>query len=212
MRKSTAMNKKTIIVFVLGFGMSFFLSSCPSSPEVIGINYNNINITGIDNSTEYLFQTSSNSIHADALALKLTLSETSIFQTSLLFPKLIESLSFQTAYASSPADPIYIPLNKVVAIKIKTLFDIDDSLSAGDDVSAHFLCSLGVWNDLYHNLNQGVSWLNSEFNNGDNSIVLVLKKSVKNRNAQFEIEVTLDNGKKLLAITEMYTIYNTTNP
>jgi hypothetical protein len=61
--------------------------------------------------------------------------------------------------------------------------------------------------DLYHNLSQGISWLNdiqSYYEGG--SIILILKASVKNTNAHFEITVTLDNGIELLGTTKIFTI------
>ncbi len=198
---------KVLIILTLSFGIKLFFSCTPYSQDPIEIDYNHISIIGIDNSDRYMDNyTAIDTIYSDAVALKLTLSDTSKYYAALFSPNLFEAFSFQTLKADD-IDPSYIPRNKVIDIKIKTLLDLNDTLKAGDDISEYILCASRDDFDLYHNLSHGISWLNdiqSYYERG--SIILVLKASVKNTNAHFEITVTLDNGIELLGTTEIFTI------
>ena len=129
-----------------------------------------------------------------------------MFYAATFSSNLMQTFSFQTARAYD-IEPSYIPLNKVVDIKVKTLIDINESLKAGDDISEHILCSSRDDFDMYHNLSQGISWLDDiQSRHKSSSIILVLKTSIKNTNAQFEVKVTLDNGNELFGTTVIFTI------
>ncbi len=198
---------KVLIILTLNFGIKLFSSCTPYSQDPIEIDYNYISVVGIDNSDRYMNKyTAIDTMYSDAVALKLTLFDTSKYYVTLFSPNLLEAFSFQTLKADD-VSPSYIPRNKVIDIKIRTLLDINDTLKAGDDISKYILCASGDDFDLYHNLSQGISWLNdiqSYYEGG--SIILILKASVKNTNAHFEITVTLDNGIELLGTTKIFTI------
>ncbi|OFY50442.1 MAG: hypothetical protein A2W85_10410 [Bacteroidetes bacterium GWF2_41_31] len=198
---------KVIILLILSFGIKLFFSCTPYSQDPIEINYNHISVIGIDNSDRYLdYYNTTDTIYSDAVALKLTLSDTSMFYAATFSSNLMQTFSFQTARAYD-IEPSYIPLNKVVDIKVKTLIDINESLKAGDDISEHILCSSRDDFDMYHNLSQGISWLDDiQSRHKSSSIILVLKTSIKNTNAQFEVKVTLDNGNELFGTTVIFTI------
>lgn len=198
---------KAIILLILGFGVRLFFSCTPFSQDPIEIEYNSISIVGINNSERFLdYYSSVDTIYSDAVALKLTLSDSSFFYESSFYENLTQTCSFQTLRADD-IDPSYIPKHKVVDISVKTMLDINDSLNAGDDISEYVLTAYRDNFDLYHNLNQGILWLNGiQSYYESSSIILVLKTSVKNTNAQFEVIVTLDNGNKLTGITELFTI------
>lgn len=199
-----SITSKIIIIFICCAGFKLFLS-CTSDP--IEINYNNINLAGIDNSNRYLnFNSITDTMYADATAMKLSLSDTTMYYAASFSPNLIKEASlFQTVYITSISES-FIPINKVVDIKVKTLLDINESIKTGDDISKYVLCSSRNDFSLYRNLSQGISWLNEVHYSPKQSIVLVLKKSIKNSNAQFEVKVTLDNGKELSGKTEIYSI------
>ncbi len=204
--KETTLIQKVIILLTLGFMYNLFFSCTPYSQDPIGINYNNIRIVGVDNSNKYLYYyNKTDTIYSDAVALKLTLADTSRFYATSFLPNLQQTFSFQTVEAKDPAQS-FIPLNKVVDIKVKTLLDINDSIKAGDDISEHILCTSRNDFDLYHNLNQGILWLNGIQSYGQNDLILVLKTTVNNTNAQFEVKVTLDNGNVLSGTTERFKI------
>lgn len=198
---------KVIIWLTLGFGIKLCFSCTPHPQNPIEIDYNDISVIGIDNSDRYLNNSSAiDTLYSDAVALRLSLSDTSNYYAASFFPALRETFSFPTLKAND-INPSYLPRNKVVDIKIKTLLDINDALKAGDDVSEHISCASGGDFDLYQNLSRGITWLNDTRSYYESStIVLVLKASVKNTNAQFEVKVTLDNGNELLGTTKIFTI------
>lgn len=209
MKKETKVTlfPKVLILLTLGFGIKLFFSCTTYSQDPIEIDYNYISVIGIDNSDKYMADYSDiDTIYSDAVALKLTLSDTSKYYTALSLPNLLQVFSFQNLKADDIVIS-YVPRNKVTDIKIKTLLDINDDLKAGDDISEFILCESRDSFNLYHNLNHGISWLNEiQSHNKEGSIILVLKASVKNTNAHFEITVTLDNGIELLGTTEIFTI------
>ena len=187
-------------------GLNCFFSCTPYYQDPIEIDYNHISVNGIDNSDRYMDNyTAIDTMYSDAVALKLTMSDTTYY-SALFSPNLLEAFAFKTLKAGD-IDLSYIPRNKVIDIKIKTLLDINDDLKAGDDISEQILCAPREDFDLYHNLSHGLSWLNEIQSYYErSSIILVLKASVKNTNAHFEITVTLDNGIELLGTTEIFTI------
>jgi len=205
--KNGTLIPKVLIILTLSFGFKLFFSCTPYSQDPIEIDYNYISVIGIDNSDRFLANYSDiDTLFSNAVALKLTLSDTTKYYAASFLPNLLEAFSFQTLKADD-IDPSYVPRNKVTDIKIKTLLDINDDLKAGDDISEYIFCAPREDFDLYHNLSYGISRLNdiqSYYERG--SIILVLNVSVKNTNSQFEITVTLDNGIELLGTTEIFTI------
>lgn len=204
--KRNSLFGKVIILLTLSFGIKLFFSCTPSSPIPIEINYNTISAVGVDNSGRFVdYYSTIDTIYSDAIALKLTLSDSNMFYASSYSPNILQSFSFHTMHAES-IEPYYIPKNKVIGIKIKTLLDINETIKAGEDISAHILCSKRENFGMYNNLSHGISWLNGVQNYESSAIVLVLKTSVKNTNAQFEVVVTFDSGDSLLCTTEIFTI------
>ncbi len=204
--KKVSFIAKAIIMLTLGFGIKLFISCTPHSQIPIEINYNKINVVGVDNSGRFLdYYSIKDTLYSDAIALKLTLSDTLCLFTSAYFPNTMQAFSFQTLLAKS-FDPSYIPQDKVVEIKVKTLLDIDEFIKAGDDISEQILCATPDNFVMYYNLSHGISWLNGVQHCENSSIVLILKSSVKNSNAQFEVVVILESGDKLLWVTEQFTI------
>jgi len=196
---------KVMLLIAFGFGVKLFFSCTPNSQDPIEINFNAISLIGIDNSERYVNSSYSDTLFADAVALKITLSDTAGFYATSSSENLMHALSFQTLKADD-ISPSFIPRNKVVDIKVKTLMDINGSLKAGDDISEHVLCLRGSF-DLYYNLNHGIAWLNGiqSFSPGS-SLIIVLKTAVENLHAQFEVNVTLENGDELMATTMIFTI------
>lgn len=205
--KEKTLFPKVLIIFALAVGFKLFFSCTPESQDPMDLNYNKISVVGIDNSGQYLeYYSSTDTLYSDAVTLKLTLTDTANRFASLFLPNLKQVFSFQTLQADD-VDPVFIPVNKVVDINIKTLMDINDSIKAGADITEYFLYSIGGDFQLYQNLTQGISSLNGiKSFNENSSIILILKTSIENTNAQFEVEVALDNGDKLKTSTVIFDI------
>ena len=197
---------KVIVLLAVGFVFKLFFSCTPFSDSVSEITYNTASIEGIDNSGMFMeFYSTTDTLYSEAVALKLTLSDSSVFYAASCSPGIMQGFSFRAAHATS-INQTFVPVHKVKGIKVKTLLDMNDSIKAGDDITAHILCSQGNSYRMYSNLNQGISWLNGVQSEESSSIVLVLKKTVKNTNARLEVAIILDNGDELLCTTKLFTI------
>lgn len=205
--KKTSNFSKILLFLAIDFGLRLVFSCNPPPPEEINFNYNKIDVVGVDNSGQYLNANNAvDTMYADAVALKLTLSDTTFYPSAYSQNILQELFSFQSAYATSVARN-FIPLEKVESIQIKTLMDINNDIKAGDDITNHFLyASADNTSGLYQDLGQGIEQLNSIQSDTKSDIVLILNKTVENTNARFEVKLTLDNGTILSCTTELFTI------
>ena len=200
--------QKVLIIFILSFVIRLFFGCNPFTPDPIGIDFNNVNITGIDNSGRFLgYNTidTLDTLYTEAVALRLSLSDTTKLYAASSYPNSYQTFSFQTLLATEIYQAYY-PNNNVVEIKLKTLYDINSTLKAGDDISEHILCIRDNDFDLYHHLDEGISWLNDTQDYSGGSVILVLNTSVENTKAQFEVKVSLDNGKELSDTSNLFTI------
>ena len=194
---------KVAIVFTLGFGVRLFFSCTP--PEPIEINYNMLSLAGIDNSGQYMRSYPAvDTMYAEAVALELTVSD-SIRHYAQNFNKFIESVSFTSAMATS-IDYSFIPISKVEAIKVTTLFDIDSEIKAGDDISQYIVYATNSNFEMYKNSHQAIAVLNRVQSSPSSSIGIILKKTVKNTKAQFKVNVLLDDNQELSCISDTLTI------
>jgi hypothetical protein len=202
--ETTSFATKVLIVLTLSF-CTKLLFSCDPTLETIEINYDAAEVMGIDNSARYLANhIDVDTLYAEAVALRVTVSDTSNHYAEN-FPTKWQPFSFQPLHAWD-YQPVFAPKAKVLAITVKTLVDINETLKAGSDVSDYVLYAPESFGGLYKRLNYGLSRLNGTQSTRDSSIDLVLKTPVENTHAQFEITITLDNGTSLLASTPLFTI------
>jgi len=198
---------KSLAVFIIGLGFKLFLS-CETPPsysnEPIEINFNQLKVIGVDNS----MKKSEMGNHVDtmykrAVALRVNITDTVMYYATFQTKNSYRLFAFSTASADD-ISPYYVPQNKVVDITIKTLFDINPTIKAGDNVTEHMLSPRDF--NLYHNLEKVIPYLNGDHYYKERSILVVLKESVENTNAQFEVTVSLENGHQLSCTTERITI------
>ncbi|MDN4165863.1 hypothetical protein QWY31_10130 [Cytophagales bacterium LB-30] len=197
---------KVIILLSLGFSLRLLISckQYPLDPEII--DFNQLRLAGIDNSGLYLdHSTSVDTLYAEAVVVKLTLSDTSLYYSSHR-PETQHPFAFQALQADD-ISPSYVPRNKVVAIRIHTLQDINAALQAGDEITEQVLSSFGDNFGLYQALPEGIAWLNGVHRDyPERFLLLVLSTPVENTSAQFEVRVRLDNEQELVATTPVFTI------
>ncbi|MDD2565080.1 MAG: hypothetical protein PHU27_12775 [Salinivirgaceae bacterium] len=194
---------RVMILLFLSFGMKLFFSCTPPPP--VDIFYNSVRLIGIDNSGQFMRSYENiDTIYSNAMALKLTILDTSYNYYASL-NGIMKSLSFSTAMALS-INEAFNPVNKVVQIKVQTLFDVDDDIKAGDDISIHILYADGYDFELYESVNSAISRLNGTQNMPGGTVEMVFEKSIKNTKAQFYVEITLDNGQVLSCVSDTFTI------
>lgn len=201
---------KVIALFTLSFGMRLFFSCTPPdsiSTDPIEFNYNTLRLVGIDNSGQYLRSYSPiDTMYAEAVALNLTLSD-SIHHYAQNFNKILASISFTPAMATS-IDFSFIPVSKIEEIKVITLFDLDGEIKAGDDISQHIVYAMNSNFEMYKNSHQAIAKLNVTQSEPSSSIGIILKKRVNNTKAQFKVNVLLNNNHELSCVSDTLTIIN----
>ncbi|MFA6401088.1 MAG: hypothetical protein WCX31_05610 [Salinivirgaceae bacterium] len=201
---SKCLPRKVLVIMIIGFVLKLFFSCTPPPP--IEMQYNSINITGIDNSGRFMGSYASvDTMYSGAVALKLTLFDSTHYYYAFTISKVLKSLSFTPAMAFS-VDESYIPVNKVEQIIITTLFDIDEDVKAGDDISNLIVYDTGGDFELYQNMNNAIGALNRTQSEASGSIAMVLLKPIENTKAQFNVRVTLDTGNELSFSTGIFTI------
>ncbi len=194
------------IILILGV-IARILFGC--GPFIQDISYNGISVDGLDNSRDYMshFWNTKDTLYSEAVALNLCLSDTSYYsEHDTVYDFSLNSLSFTGAMATS-IDYRYVSKNKVLDIKIHTLFDIDNKIKAGDNIEDIVLYAVDSYHDdLYKSENQAISSLNGIKDSPRAVVYLVLKTPVKNTKAQFKVDVLLDDDKHLSCVTDTFTI------
>jgi hypothetical protein len=195
---------KVFFVILVGVFTKLFFSCTPPPPG--DMYYNSIGIAGVDNSDRFLKRnTSVDTLYSGAVALNLTLKDSTFDYYAFNLNNALKSLSFTPAMALSfPSS--FIPVNEVEKIKVTTLFDIDDEVRAGDDITPLILYETGRDFELYKNIDNAISDLNKTQSATSVSIFLVLKRPIDNTMAQFYVQVFLDNDNVLSTNTNIFTI------
>ncbi len=197
---------RLVVILILGI-IARILFGC--HPVIEDITYDGISVYGIDKSRNYMshFCNKKDTLYSEAVTLSLRLSDTSYYSkhdTVCYFS--LNSLSFTGAMATT-IDYHYVPKNKVLDIKIHTLFDINNKIKAGDNIEDIVLYYIDSYDDdLYKSKNQVISSLNDTQDFPYAIVYLVLKTPVKNTQAQFKIDVLLDDDKHLSCVTDTFTI------
>lgn len=198
---------RVMIVLFIGFVFRVAVSCKPPPPSAL--LYNFAELVGIDNSGKgprvARYEQSIDTMYRDALALGLSLYDSSdrifAFQTG----SLSDVFSFSKATALS-LDFTFKPTRLVNAIRIYTLMDIDNVSKAGDDVTANFYFGTYSSDGLYASLNTAIEELNGIQSINQGWIQLFLNKRIEYNQAQFSIEVDLDDGSTLTARSDTITI------
>ncbi len=197
---------KPLIVLAIIFGIRLFFSCTPNDFDPMEMDYNSLSTSYVDNSNVYLsYFREVDTSFSEAVAIKLTLSDTSQMYKKSLSAKLQQAVSFRTSQADDWS-PTYIPRNRVSELNVRTLFPVNASIDAGDDVTKFFLYAGGSF-AMYSHLDKAIETLNrTQSYDRLCTIVLVLAERVENTKAQFELTVTFENGDKLVSTTPVLTI------
>ncbi len=192
---------KIAIVLFLGLIIKILIGCVPH--ESIEITYNDISVIGVDNSGEFTpGDTKIDTLFSSAVALRLILSDSS--QIASFSAATFKSLSFSNAMATS-IDYNYIPKNKVMDIKVATVFDIDANTKAGSDISNSILYDFGNF-ELYRTKDEAIQKLNGIQDSPSAAVYIILKLDVKNSKAQFKIDILLDDEKHLSCVSDTLAI------
>ena len=119
-------------------------------------------------------------------------------------------LGFNAAYAWSCDCPIYFqPNESIVNVKVFTHFDINDTIPAGTNVTEYFFAQevYGYSSDLYIELTDAISeYGRSPLNEPSIRFNIFLGVPVELPEAEFTLEISLDNGDILSVTTNLISI------
>lgn len=194
---------KMVLILLVGLAFRIFVSCTPPPP--IKMDYNLAELTGVDNSGRHMPRFNSvDTMYSDAVAFNLVLYDSAFLHDVFVANNPRGFFAFSKANALSIAEN-FKPLNKVYQLKIKTLFDIDSDIKAGDDVTSLMLYARGDF-ELYKGLDYAISKLNGEQYEPRGNVQLVFTKPVRNTMAGFRVDITLDNGREINCVSETFTI------
>lgn len=205
-----ALNIVVIIALIKTVQSCIFFMDCECSDEIFHYSINSVEITNIDNSQTYPISTDENVMHRAAVAFNVRISDTTHAEYYACKQPLKIVVGFSTAQAWSCDCPMnYLPDATIQSFKIHTVFDINDTIKAGADVSKLFLAMnrFNYSDDLYHEVNDMVNKVNITTNDSpDISFKMFLKVPVDNNQAEFTIDITLSNGAQISKSTNTISI------
>lgn len=192
---------RSAFILIVLFGLRIIFSC---TPQYYDIFYNSINLTAVDNSGEYINSVVSDTLYSDAVAFELTLSDSFPLYGSLP-ERILRDLSFSPVLAFEVAS-VFIPQNRVSAIRVYTLFDLDSILLAGNDISDQVLYAPRMSHFIYSPLSSAVDFFNLDQGERSPSVYLILKYSVHNSLARFRVDVSFEDHTVLSDTTGIITI------
>ena len=203
-RKST----RVLLLFLLVFFVRVVFSCHPLESEPEDFSFNSLEVHAVDNSGRYLREFDYvDTMYAEAVALKIDLSDTSFFGLAGIPTLNISSFSFPSLLATSKVLR-FAPVAEVDDIQVITMMNLNQDIKAGADISVHVLCSFDSF-DLYSPMNTGIKYLNEVREYPSASLVLVLKEKVENTKARFKVFVKLEDKRCLEYLTEEFIILPT---
>lgn len=192
---------KALILITCWLLIKTLISCNPPPPDYF--LYNTLKIDCMNNAEDHIKVNLSDTIYAEAVCLKLSLSDSTLYYAQSGIKSNTSSLTYKTATAMS-IDESYIPEKKIQSIKVVSL---DNQINAGDDVTDLFLYTDKTFTSQLY---QYQNWAISEFNEIQSTpgchVYMVLKTPVQNNKAQFYIEVQLEDGAILSDTTNTFHI------
>jgi len=192
---------KAIKILALLFFMRVF-QGCPNcNNEPYLFDFDNITISNLDNSKDYIRWLDSDSMYSSAIAFEITISGREEFSFFLL-----RDFGFGFTELSAMEDcPMKYKSNQQVSgIKIISLEAISPDIPANTDVTELFTVS-SEFRYLYIPFNELYKELNTEYYYDEPSVSFqaFLTENVTYKNAQFSFIITFTDGKVLEASSNL---------
>lgn len=202
------MNKiKILLVFVFPLCIELIISCC-NCKDATFLNYTNCNMTmlNLDNSGIKPVITKSNIIPKRAYGIRVSINRSETICNS----KKNQSLFIQSTYATScecPPEFIYRPLDTITSIKIITENDFNkEKLKFSDVTDMFYVFKLSRFikiNEFIKTINADVyDFMDSTFNFD----LLLMEPPIIDSKHEFEVIISLSNGKEFKAKTGIITL------
>ncbi len=191
---------KATLLVILFTALRIFNSCTPPPP--IGMDFNTVNAFGVDHSGKYTNpNTVADSMYSEAVAISVTISDSTLwFRSYSSVNTRISTFSLTEAKASDYT-PYFYSETKVVDMAFHTIYDIDETIKAGDRIDEHIYFS-GERTALYHqDKNRVIESFKGYHNAPYCSALLIFRPKVQNNKLQFKIDITLEDGRTLTCLT-----------
>lgn len=203
------MNIKSKIVFLVMLAASVrIVSSCCDCDNLPAFfNFNKADLRNIDNSGDYPFTITSDSMYAEAVAFEVSIFDSTGYYYLAENRNPLNNLGFSTASAfSCDCAMPFTPNQFIERIEITTLYPLNTSTPAGSNVSELFV-GLSTSNSargyVYETLSQLCQQTQGKiyYDGGIESFRLFLKPAVENPVARFQIQLHFSDGSQMALTT-----------
>lgn len=205
--------KVLIVIFLIRFMQSCcsILGGCSCDETPIPFNLTKISISNLNNSGAGIGINEGNSMYSSAVAFEVMVSDTNQFYPYYSACKTNSiTTGFSTAMAFSyDCDPYFEAQEKIDSLRIITLYDINQAIVAGEEISDLFFAQSDYFPNtgLYANLYDVIDHLNTSVNNFPNlKLQVFLSLPVENNNARFAFNFYLNSGVVICDTTNLINI------
>lgn len=196
---------KLSIIFVSVTILRLVSGCCNCENEYYTFSYERIIVHNIDNSGQWSKPSDVNRMPAAGVAFEVQILGS---EPILSAQNKLQSFGFNALNAQTcNCDEIYRANHTISAIKIRTLENLNSDYCCNEEVTDLFLANSCLsCNDIgnfYITLDELITRINPEafYQTPVNKFLIYLKVPVENTEAQFEIEVILNNGESIISQT-----------
>lgn len=182
-------------------------SCCDCDSLPVYFNFNKADLRNVDNSRDYPFTITSDSMFAEAVAFEVSIFDSTGYYYLAENRNPFHNLGFSTASAfSCDCAMPFSPNQFIESIEIITLYPINPSTPAGSNVSELFVAestSNSAVGSVYENLPQLCRQAQGKtyYDSGIESFRLFLKPAVENPVARFQIQLYFSDGSEIALTT-----------
>lgn len=201
---------KVILIIVTVTSLRLFWSCCSCEDEYFSFEYERAMISNIDNSGQWSKPSDVNRMPAAGVAFEIQIVGSEPVLTSQC---LKSSFGFKKVLAQDcNCEDIYIPNHTIRSVKIRTLEKLNEDYCCNSDVTELFLANSCLdcedIGSFYITFEELARRMNPEafYQKPINQFLIYLTVPVENTLAQFELEIELSNGKKIVGQTALIEI------
>lgn len=203
------------LLFILNYGCSANLNDCDTHPGAYNVSLNSITALNCIDNSDFRFNQISTTIPREAVAFQIILRDTAFSYENAepiieaIYECKIGNRMYTVDYFGSE---MYIkPLLK--SFKIVSLFNFNDSIKAGDEITDYVLCfgyfKLEEMNQEYANLKTVVDYYNEYpyYSYGDAKLQLNMALQKVCSADSLKLEFTIEFADETTLCCESETIY-----
>jgi hypothetical protein len=184
----------------------YILKSCTCDNPEVPFSFNQSNIQLLNNSGEWAALATTDSLHAEAIAFRLTMADSTYYPLHVRRYTPPRFLFFPEAQALSCTEK-FTPTHSITEITITSLLPFNELISGQTDVTDKFyaLLSSGLYSEhLYYSIEQTIQ----NFNNikyfedyTQEELNFFLSSTIIQDQAQFQINIRFSDGTLLSETT-----------